>query len=269
MPASTDKFEWIKAVRLDQRLTTADRYVLQNAALEYVNYRDGDDSFYARQTTMAERFGVGLRTVQRAIAQGKKYGYLVVEQPRRRGRGYHDADFHRLVIPQLLPANQAGNTDADMTRIPANQAGNIAVIPANLAEIPANQAEIPANAEPSTCGNDTPKGWLKRVKNKGGQENKGGGAFSDENAMRNDDDFDDYNFDKENAPLRSASLEEKQELALVAELLCVRCGQNPRHFLGNGICGFCMADDEAERNSRSNRAAEFCQSDDPIAGLFG
>ncbi|OBI62932.1 hypothetical protein A5667_00085 [Mycolicibacterium fortuitum] len=111
----TDKFVWFMAVQADTRLSAADKYVLQNAAITYVNHLKREDTFYVRQAVMAERFGVGLRTVEQAISRAKRMGYLVVDKPRKRGPGHHIPDRYRLVIPEELPADLAGNSPVDVT----------------------------------------------------------------------------------------------------------------------------------------------------------
>lgn len=76
-----DKFDWFMAVQADTRLSAADKYVLQNMAVTYVNHRRREGVLYVRQSVMAERFKVGLRTVERAISKAKQLGYLVVDVP--------------------------------------------------------------------------------------------------------------------------------------------------------------------------------------------
>jgi hypothetical protein len=77
-----------------------ERFVLTMTAIRFVTY--GEDVFHVRQATIAERFATSESTVYRAFARAKDLGYLVVAQPRLRGRGHHGADHHRLLIPVNL-----------------------------------------------------------------------------------------------------------------------------------------------------------------------
>ena len=92
-----NKFAWVDAVAADGRLTEGERFVLTMTAIRYVTY--GEDVFHVRQVTIAERLATSKSTVYRAFAEAKDLGYLVVAQPRLRGRGHHGPNHHRLVIP--------------------------------------------------------------------------------------------------------------------------------------------------------------------------
>lgn len=153
-----DKFEWIRLVVGDRRLKVAERFVLTNAAIKYVRY--GDDVLRVRQTTVAEQFAVGVRTVRAAISQGRELGYLVLAQPRHRGRSYHGPDEHRLVIP----ANAAAITEV----IPAEHDPYSGT---DRPEYRQNTTGIPAEHKPLTSQNADPKGFLK-----GSIEGIGGGG---------------------------------------------------------------------------------------------
>lgn len=104
MIAPRDKFEWIKVLGLDRRMSYADRYVLTMTAIR--SARTSGLTFCVRQTTIAENCSATVSTVRRALAAGRQYGYIALEQKRIRGRGHHGADKYRLA----LPASQIGVT---------------------------------------------------------------------------------------------------------------------------------------------------------------
>src|SRR6185295_12148758 len=124
-----------------------ERFVLTMTAIRYVTYEE--DVFHVRQATIAERFATSESTVYRAFTGAKNLGYLVVAQPRLRGRGHHGPNHHRLVIPvNLTPITE---------EIPFKNDGNTRQ---NHEKYPSKSAEIPVTADSSTSGNDTPKGSL-------------------------------------------------------------------------------------------------------------
>jgi hypothetical protein len=137
---SFDKFEWIRLMVGDRRLTVADRFVLTNAAIRYV--RHGNDVLRVRQVTMADQFAVGARTVRQSISRARDLGYLVLAQPRQRGRSHHGADEYRLSIP------------ADAASIPINTG-------TELPEYRHETTQIAARTNSLTSENYNPKGFLK------------------------------------------------------------------------------------------------------------
>jgi hypothetical protein len=104
------KAAWIRIVRHDDRLSVAEKYVLQNMAWIYPG---NGVLIYARQTTIAHECGVSIRVVQSAYAKAKneEFGYLVLETERKRGTGVHQPDTYRMVIPEKLPAQYAGHSE--------------------------------------------------------------------------------------------------------------------------------------------------------------
>ncbi|BBX25989.1 helix-turn-helix domain-containing protein [Mycolicibacterium alvei] len=222
----TDKFKWLKAIRADSRLSPADKYVLHAAAVEYVKHEK--DTFYVRQIVMAKSFGVSRSTIQRAIGKARELGYLVLlaDQTRRQGRGYHDADCHRLVIP-------SGVSGVRLTH--------------NGRQVDAKRASEPTHLPAETSD--------LRVVNKGGYKGEVTTtgelcAFSAENAPINKPDVRlvDLEPEQEHGSLRSPGLDEKQVVDFDAELLCVRCQKNPAHFASDDqLCPDCMADAEDDR----------------------
>ena len=252
----TDKFGWIMAVQADTRLSPADKYILQNAAITYVNHLKREDTFYVRQAVMAERFKVGLRTVEQAISRAKRMGYLVVDTPRKRGPGHHVPDSYRLVIPEELPADLAGNSPVDVTvvdsetppesALPADLAGNNPLLPADYAVMtrrlcgndPHGPTRPPAKT-PTPTGEVTTTGELC--------------AFSAENAPINKPDVRlvDLDAEREHGSLRSPGLDEKRVVDFDAELLCVECQQNASHFASD-LCPGCLADAEDNRRRESS-----------------
>lgn len=135
-----DKFEWIQIVVGDRRLTVADRFVLTNAAIKYV--RHGNNLLRVRQTTIADQFAVGVRTVRQSISRGRDLGYLTLAQPRQRGRSHHGADEYRLAIP------------ANAAPIPRNSG-------TELLEYRQEMTQIAAQANALTSENADLKGSLK------------------------------------------------------------------------------------------------------------
>jgi hypothetical protein len=142
-----NKFEWIEAVAADGRIPDGERFVLIATAVRYVTY--GEDVFHVRQVTIAERFAVSDRTVQRAQARARDLGYLVLVRPRQRGRTHRGADHHQLVIPDNLSpiTGEIPDTDDGNTRH-------------RWPKYPTEMTEIPDRADPSTSGNNHPKGSL-------------------------------------------------------------------------------------------------------------
>lgn len=255
----TDKFDWFMAVQADTRLSAADKYVLQNAAITYVNHLKREDTFYVRQAVMAERFKVGLRTVERAISRAKQLGYLVVDKPRKRGPGHHIPDSYRLAIPEELPANEAGHSPVNVT-IPDTETPPEAPITrasgGSFPELPARQAVMtrasggndPPGEDSLPAKTPTPTG--ERTGEYTGERTTTGElcAFSAENAPINesDDRLVDLDAEQEHGSLRSPGLDEKRVLDLVAQPLCVSCHQNPAHFVSD-LCPHCLAMAEAGR----------------------
>jgi hypothetical protein len=101
-----DKFEWIEAVRDSAELTPTVKYVLQNAALEYVLHEDrakvlGREAgrLYARQATIAEACQVSVRVVKKAYADARRLGFFALTVERQRGRRHDSPDTYRLTIP--------------------------------------------------------------------------------------------------------------------------------------------------------------------------
>ncbi|KHO21822.1 hypothetical protein [Mycolicibacterium setense] len=233
----TDKFGWIMAIQADTRLSPADKYILQNAAITYVNHLKREDTFYVRQAVMAERFKVGLRTVEQAVSRAKRMGYLVVDTPRKRGPGHHVPDTYRLAIPEELPADLAGNNPL----LPADYA----VMTRRLC---GNDPHGPTRPPAKT---PTPTGEYTRVSTTGEVTTTGElCAFSAENAPINKSDVRlvDLEPEQEHGSLRSPGLDAKQVVDFDAELLCVRCQKNPAHFASDDqLCPDCMADAEDDR----------------------
>jgi hypothetical protein len=147
-----DKFAWIRAVRASTELSDGMKYVLQNAALEYVLHEDRAKALgreagqlYARQATIAETCQVSLRLVKSAYSAARRLGFLALAEDRQRGRGHHSPDTYRLVIPQEIGANAAPNNDKKVHE---------------TTEIGARNVEIGARADPLTSENDTITGGI-------------------------------------------------------------------------------------------------------------
>lgn len=97
-PHRNFKFHWAGVVSLDGRLSITERFILDQIARYYV--RNGEDWFKRRQTTIATKFSVSTDSVKVALAAGRKYGYLVLHEPRLRGPG-GTANSYRLVLPPV------------------------------------------------------------------------------------------------------------------------------------------------------------------------
>src|ERR1700730_17050005 len=120
-----DKFEWIKAVCAAPRSPGAEKVVLLYCAIRYVLH--GEETFSARQETIAQRCATSDRTVRRAFAQARQLGYLVLSRPRPRGRGNRRADEYRTVLPSEIPDSLSSITGEIPDRddeIPDTYAGN-------------------------------------------------------------------------------------------------------------------------------------------------
>lgn len=94
----TNKFDWLRAVHADERISAAEKVILSHAAI--FDVLNGADTFCVRQTTLAAHCAVSERIAKQAIGTAKRLGYLVVSQPRKRGYGQHRADELRLKIPE-------------------------------------------------------------------------------------------------------------------------------------------------------------------------
>jgi hypothetical protein len=107
------KAAWIKIVRHDDRFSVAEKYVLQNMAWIYPG---NGILIYAKQTTIAHECGVSIRVVKSAYAKAKneEFGYLVLENARKRGAGVHQPNTYRMVIPEKLGAYRAPNSDDEL-----------------------------------------------------------------------------------------------------------------------------------------------------------
>ncbi len=147
------KFDWIYTLMRDRRLDETYRYVGVCIALKSV-LTNGDMTFHVRQETVAENCGSALRTVQRAYAELREYGYIDLVQARRRGPRAN-ADKYRLTIPEL-PANLAGNSE----ELPATGGR---VTRHSRQSYPPLVAELPATTNAETSENDALK-VLKRFK---------------------------------------------------------------------------------------------------------
>jgi hypothetical protein len=97
--AGFHKFDWIAAIRHDERLGDGIKYVLQNIALVYLKH-DGNGLLYARQSTVADELRVTTRQIQKAYAEAKRLRYFELVTERTRGRGHYTADTYQLVIPE-------------------------------------------------------------------------------------------------------------------------------------------------------------------------
>lgn len=91
------KFRWIWALGADPRLGYAERYVLTITALKSASPRDL--TFCIRQTSIAENCAASEATVRRALAAGRRHGYIELVKARKRGRGNRGADEYRLTLP--------------------------------------------------------------------------------------------------------------------------------------------------------------------------
>ncbi len=117
MSGSTSKFDWVWRLGRDGRMTYSDRYILTMTALKSASPRDL--TFCVRQATIADNCAASERAVRRALAAGRRHGYLEVVRNRKRGRGNHGADEHRLTLPpNEIAATRAGNS-TDKYRPPA------------------------------------------------------------------------------------------------------------------------------------------------------
>jgi hypothetical protein len=103
--AAKFKFDWIHAVATDPRIGVTERFILTQIGVYYVT--SGTDFFCVRQTTVADKFAVGERSVKKAFAAGRRLGYLVLDEPRKRGAGHHGGNRYRLVIPAQAAPNSA------------------------------------------------------------------------------------------------------------------------------------------------------------------
>jgi len=107
---SKHKFDWMKAVRKDKRLTDGESRVLLFLAVVYV--KNGVNTTYVGQQTITDRLGTSLRTVSRAYAKAISLRYLTLEVPRTGGRGHHEPDQYRLTIPETH-ATGGDHSDAE------------------------------------------------------------------------------------------------------------------------------------------------------------
>jgi hypothetical protein len=143
-----DKWAWFYAVCADPRIPGAEAKVLLYCAARYVLH--AEETFCVRQAVIAERCAVSVPTVKRAFALGRQLGYLVIAEPRRRGRGHRRADEHRLVVPPEIGINLTPISGVD------NEIG-----------ITGDQnrdhrrSEIGITADSVTSENDDPIGFLK------------------------------------------------------------------------------------------------------------
>ncbi len=111
------KFDWVWRLGRDGRMTNGDRYILTMTALKSASPRDL--TFCVRQATIADNCAASERAVRRALAAGRRHGYLEVVRNRKRGRGNHGADEYRLTLPpNEIAATRAGNS-TDKYRPPA------------------------------------------------------------------------------------------------------------------------------------------------------
>jgi hypothetical protein len=91
------KFAWIFALGADPGIGYAERYILTMTALKSAHPKDL--TFTVRQATIAENCSASERTVRRALAAGRRHGYIELVTERKRGRGNHGADEYRLCLP--------------------------------------------------------------------------------------------------------------------------------------------------------------------------
>ena len=113
----TGKFDWIWHLGRDARLGYSDRYILTMTALKSANAKNL--TFCIRQATIADNCAASERAVRRALAAGRRHGYIEVVRNRKRGRGNHGADEYRLTLPtNEIPATRASISE-DKYRPPA------------------------------------------------------------------------------------------------------------------------------------------------------
>lgn len=93
------KFEWIRALAADSRVTNGDKFILTFIAL-YSLDRDAP-TFRVRQSTVAENCATNTRQVGRAIKEATESRYIELVEERKRGRGHHIADRYRLILPVI------------------------------------------------------------------------------------------------------------------------------------------------------------------------
>ncbi|MGZ4562995.1 MAG: hypothetical protein ACXVX6_05325 [Mycobacterium sp.] len=200
-----DKFAWIKAVAADRHIPEGQRFVLVYYALVYV--RHGEEVVCVRQETIAQRCATSLSTVRRAMAGARARGYLVLAEPRQRGRGHQRADAYRLVIP----ATEIG---ANLTPIPGIGVKNNQNRGQKPPEYRSKVTEIGVNANSLTSENDTPKGLYKGL-------DKGGGKGTADAAPPPPQNLEDQKTDSEGAPSPYCRRHQPDG----TEAPCFACGQ--------------------------------------------
>jgi hypothetical protein len=145
------KFDWMRAVAADTRIPGGEKFVLWYCAAIYVRY--GEDTFCVRQQTIAARCAAGERTVRRAMARAQKLRYLMLAEPRQRGRGYHRANEYSLVVPTEIGDNLASVTQETEAKTDRNRGQNCQ-----------EYRPKPTPCLASTSENGTPKGLYKGLK---------------------------------------------------------------------------------------------------------
>jgi hypothetical protein len=94
-----DKYRWLRLVlaETDKSLTLGHKAILSYVAI--FDVRNGDDTFCARQDTIASHCNVTRATVNAAIGAAKGLGYITVTRRRKTGANQHGADTLRLTLP--------------------------------------------------------------------------------------------------------------------------------------------------------------------------
>jgi hypothetical protein len=154
------KNDWIRAVMADAQIDAAPRLVLVN--IGYITASPDDGTFCVKQTTVAERLGVSLATVERAVRAAKRLRYIELVTERRRGPGSSGADKYRLMVPTQETRQDDGSSDID---------------PSQNGELPVTEPVMtrhridndPSQPPRLTCENAVPKVFIEGF-NKGLRE---------------------------------------------------------------------------------------------------
>lgn len=102
------KFNWVRAVAQDGRITLSQRGVLMFVAVN--NCGPGEIEFAVRQRTVAKNLKASERTVRDALANARKCGWLMRLYTAPGGRGWHESDKYGLTFPEETAEGIAGDT---------------------------------------------------------------------------------------------------------------------------------------------------------------
>lgn len=137
------KFDWMRAVLQEPRFSAASVRVLMWVAITNVLNTEG--TFNVTQKTIAENLGVTERTVRRAFAEAREFGFWELIEDRQRGPGHHQGDAYALVLPEQLPDESVRY----LAELPDNPVRNDRTISSELPDnLVHENPSLPAESEP-------------------------------------------------------------------------------------------------------------------------